>query len=468
MELEIAKQLIFKYEGLHAAFVNRAIVAGRYYIGDNDILHRESKEQRDEESPNPLRNADNRVPFNFYPLLVDQKASYLFTAPPLFDVKDDALNQIIAEGLGDRYAKNCKDLAVNASNAGVGWVHFWANEENKFEWGVIPSEQIYPIYSNFLNKELKAVLRSYRDVDDNGDEWVIYELWNDKECAEYRRRGDIFEPYNVFVLDFGGQMTPTNVFAHNLGRVPFIPFANNNIESSDLTKIKSLVDTYDKTFSGFVDDLEDIQQVIFVLTNYGGVDLKQFLDDMKYYKTISIEANGADDRSGVSTLSIDIPVAAREKLLELTRKAIFDMGQGVDPQQQGFDKTSGIAMEYLYSLLELKAGLMETEFRLGLAELVRAICRFHGKEVKQIVQTWTRSAIRNNSELVEMCKNSVGVVSTKTILKNHPFVENADDELKALQEEKDAALSEYENAFVQNQNNDNVDDNGEGVNVDAE
>ncbi|MCQ2603181.1 MAG: phage portal protein, partial [Clostridia bacterium] len=335
-----------------------------------------------------------------------------------------------------------------------------------FMWGVIPSAQIYPVYSNFLNKELQAVLRMYRDVDNEGKEWNIYELWNDTECAVYQRNGDIFEPREIFTMDFAGQTVPTNVFKHSFGRVPFIEFPNNNTLTSDLTKIKTLVDTYDKTFSGFVDDLEDVQQIIFVLTNYGGTDLKQFLNDMKYYKTISVESNGADDRSGVSTLSIDIPVEARDKLLELTRKAIFDMGQGIDPQQQGIERASGEAMKFLYSLLELKAGLLETEFRLGFGELVRAICSFHGKEIKQIIQTWTRTAIRNDAELVDMCQKSVGVISTKTILKNHPFVENAEDEEKELQEEKDAQMAEYDNAFTVkgfNQNDDDDEQKKKGV-----
>lgn len=161
-----------------------------------------------------------------------------------------------------------------------------------------------------------------------------------------------------------------------------------------------------------------------MLTNYGGTDTKHFLDDLKYYKTIQVDSTGDGDRSGVSTLTIDIPVEARDKLLELTRKAIFDMGQGVDPQQQSFDRTSGEAMKFMYSLLELKAGLMETEFRLGLDTLIRAICRLSGiTEPDNILQTWTRTAIRNDSELADMCSKAVGVLSTKTILKNHPFVE---------------------------------------------
>lgn len=458
MELEAAKKLIEKYDGLDAVRLKKAEVALRYYLGDNDIMYRKPKDKCDE----PLRNADNRIAFNFHSLLVDQKASYMFTAPPLFDTKDDTLNEIVAATLGDGYAKKCKDLCVDASNAGVGWLHYWIDEKKGFCYGVIPSMQVRPVYSLRLEKELEAVLRTYRMVDDNGDEWQIYEIWNDKECQAYRKRAEMFQPFDMFsYVNLDGMAEPTNTFRHDFGAVPFIPFPNNNVCTGDLDKIKNLIDSYDKTYSGFVDDLEDIQQVVFVLTNYGGADLKQFLSDLKYYKTIQVESAGSDDKSGVSTLTIDIPVEARDKLLGITRKAIFDMGQGIDPQQQGFDNTSGEAMKFLYSLLELKAGLMETEFRAGFGELVRAIGRYYGKEPEQIVQTWTRTSIRNDAELVDMCQKSVGVISTKTILKNHPFVENAEDEEKELAAEKEQTAKEtdiYRKAFNQ-QGGENVDDN---------
>ena len=458
MELEAAKKLIEKYDGLDAVRLKKAEVALRYYLGDNDIMYRKPKDKCDE----PLRNADNRIAFNFHSLLVDQKASYMFTAPPLFDTKDDTLNEIVAATLGDGYAKKCKDLCVDASNAGVGWLHYWIDEKKGFCYGVIPSMQVRPVYSLRLEKELEAVLRTYRMVDDNGDEWQIYEIWNDKECQAYRKRAEMFQPFDMFsYVNLDGMAEPTNTFRHDFGAAPFIPFPNNNVCTGDLDKIKNLIDSYDKTYSGFVDDLEDIQQVVFVLTNYGGADLKQFLSDLKYYKTIQVESAGSDDKSGVSTLTIDIPVEARDKLLDITRKAIFDMGQGIDPQQQGLDNTSGEAMKFLYSLLELKAGLMETEFRAGFGELVRAIGRYYGKEPEQIVQTWTRTSIRNDAELVDMCQKSVGVISTKTILKNHPFVENAEDEEKELAAEKEKGANDadiYRKAFNQ-QGGENVDDN---------
>ena len=73
-----------------------------------------------------------------------------------------------------------------------------------------------------------------------------------------------------------------------------------------------------------------------------------------------------------------------------------------------------------------------------------------------IIQTWTRTSIKNDVEQAQICRESVGIVSQKTILKNHPLVEDADPEIKQLEtEEKENQKKTelYVDAF-QRENND--------------
>lgn len=455
MEIKVIKELIKKHTIGHTNTVCRSLKAESYYRNKNDILTYDRK--KDEDSENPLRNADNRISSNFHGLLVNQKASYMFTAPPLFDVGNKEANKRITDLLGDNYAKACKDLCINAANSGIAWLHYWINEDKQFEYGVVDSKQIIPIWSRSLNKKLLGILRVYSDTDDEGVNYDIYEYWNDTECQAFRKKSDltidegleVYIMFNSFIVDANTNQQ-SNEFKHEFGRVPFIPFGNNNLMTSDLDNVKPLIDVYDKVFSGFVNDLEDIQEIIFILTNYEGESLGEFLSQLKKYKSIKVENNGDSDKSGLDTLSIDIPVEAREKLLTMTRKAIFEQGQGVDPQQQDFGNASGVALKFLYSLLELKAGLAETEFKLGFGEFIRAICKHLNIECKSIIQTWTRTAVTNDTDLANICSSSVGVISNKTILKNHPFVEDADAEEKQIQKEKEQKEldnDDYKDAF---------------------
>ncbi|WP_410743878.1 phage portal protein, partial [Clostridium neonatale] len=77
MDIEVVKKLIKKHTTGHSDIVCKSFTAERYYRNKNDILTYDRK--KDEDSENPLRNADNRISSNFHGLLVNQKASYMFT-----------------------------------------------------------------------------------------------------------------------------------------------------------------------------------------------------------------------------------------------------------------------------------------------------------------------------------------------------------------------------------------------------
>lgn len=323
------------------------------------------------------------------------------------------------------------------------------------------------MWSDNLEKELLGVFRSYPNIDEEtGDTYIIYEYWNETECAAYRlRAGDELDqllPYQMFLVD-PALCDYSESYLHGAGEVPFFPFFNNNIDTDDLKNIKPLIDTYCKVFSGFVNDLEDIQEVIFVLTNYGGADLGQFLRDLKDYKAIQIESDGDGDHSGVSTLTIELPVDAREKLLEITRKCIFEQGMGIDPDPQNFGNSSGVALQFLYSLLEQKAGLQETEFKLGFGRFIRCICRLNNIQIKDdtIVQTWTRTSVKNDQELSQIATQSKGVISDETIVAHHPWVEDPEKEMELLKAQEESSIGELSDMFPKAGDGQNPDQGGD-------
>lgn len=453
MDLESAKKLIKEHMPVHEKFVKDAIEAKRYYRNENDILTKGARREKEQSEDTPIRSADNRISHNFHGLLVNQKTAYMFTASPLFDIGNPEANKRIANVLGDKYAKVCKDLCINASNASVSWLHYWKDEKGTFKYGVIESEQIIPVWSSDLERELQSVLRVYRRTQDDGKTYTVYEIWTEKECQSFIRQENLSVDIGLSyysILDFSVVDTSEgSIYEHGMERVPFIPFFNNNVNTNDLKNIKGLIDAYDKVYSGYVNDLEDIQEIIFILSGYGGTDLKEFMQDLKLYKAVKLDADS--DKPGLSTLAIDIPVEAREKLLAMTRKEIFEQGQGVDPQPESFGNKSGEALKFMYALLELKAGLMETEFKLGFGELVRAICQYLNVPCETLTQTWTRTSIKNDTEISDICRNSVGIISNKTVLKNHPLVENAEEEEKQIAKEKKEAEEseqEYKRAFA--------------------
>ena len=60
------------------------------------------------------------------------------------------------------------------------------------------------------------------------------------------------------------------------------------------------------------------------------------------------------------------------------------------------------------------------------------------------MQTWARTKVQNDQETAQIAQQSTGIISTETIVRNHPWVKNAQDELDKLAEEKEATEINYD------------------------
>lgn len=411
----------------------------RYYANENDIkLTGILPPDKD-----PLRNADNRVSHNFHQVIVDECAAYMFTYPVIFDLGDKVLNQKVTEVLGDDFAYTSKQLGIEASNASNAWLHFWIGadpitQKQKFLYASVPAEQVRPVYSNSLIKRLEKVYRYYDTADENDQDFVIVEEWDKDKFIKYTFKGSIETGFPTFLT--------SETIRHKFGRVPFIEFRNNNRHQSDLPRYYDLINIYDKVMSGYINDLEDIQQLIYILENYGGTDLKGFLQDLKRYKAVKTESDGNGGSGGVSTLSIDIPVEARNSILEITKKQIYESAQALQADIESVGNASGQTLKFFYRKLELKAGLKEAEFRKGFNELIRSILQYLGANpATGIKQTWTRNMISNDVETAQIAKDSVGIIPMKFIWQNHPWIDDVEEcEKEWRKEQTETIEDEYE------------------------
>lgn len=378
----------------------------------------------------PLRNADNRISHNFHQIMVDEKASYMFTYPVLFNVDSNKETNVkVSEVLGDDFESVSQSLCIEASNAGVGWMYYWINDRDKtFNYALVPTEQIIPVFKKNFKRELKELYRYYNDTDEKNKNIAIFEHWTDTEVTIYVLEGSITSV---------GKIIESKNIKHKLKTIPFIPFLNNKNGTSDLIKYKDLIDLYDRVMSGFANDLEDIQQIIYILENYGGANLSEFTSNLRKFKAIKVNQSGSPAKGDVRTLQIDIPVEARKVILDILKKQIYESGQGLQQDTENFGNASGVALKFFYRKLELKAGFTETEFKKGFGVLVRAILRHLKKDDKvKITQTYTRNMISNDLENSQIAKNSVGIIPEEIIIRNHPWVEDPDEALELLRKEE--------------------------------
>ena len=79
---------------------------------------------------------------------------------------------------------------------------------------------------------------------------------------------------------------------------------------------------------------------------------------------------------------------------------------------------------------------------------------FEGEDVNII---FNRDIMMNESEIIDNCSKSIGILSNETIIGQHPWVDDPKLEMERLEEEKKKSQEEFENynPFPQNQNGDN-------------
>ncbi len=159
--------------------------------------------------------------------------------------------------------------------------------------------------------------------------------------------------------------------------------------------------------------------------------------DLSYYRAIKV-----DEDRGVDKIESTINIDAAEKHQEALKKDIFDFGQGVDEDKDKIGNApSGIALRFLYAGLDLKCNTLEEWFKWGFEQLLYFVNKYH--EItkqpvsdKEITIVFNRDIIFNKSEVIEDCQKSKGFISDKTIISNHPWIEDIEEELKQIEKER--------------------------------
>jgi SPP1 family phage portal protein len=427
--------IIKEYIEAHQAEIPNIQEGVKYYFNQGDITTRNiyiydeaGNKQIDRDATN------NKLPSGWHKLLVDQKVSYLVGDPVTIASKSEKDIEPIHEVLGEEFEDTLPELVKNASNKGRDWLHPYIDEEGNFDYIIIPSEEFIPIYDNSKRKHLQGGIRFYNLDDDT----IKVEVWDAQQVTYYEMVRD------EVVLDAMEEVNPAPHFyygenGYGWGKVPFVEFRNNEEAVSDLTFYKAIVDAYDLMRSDIANTLEDIQELVYVLKGYEGTSLSEFNTNLKRFKVISVSD---EQGSGVDTLRAEVPVEATNSHYDKLVAGIYRDGQGVNFDTDKFgDAPSGVALKFLYSLLDMKANVSERKHSKAIKRFLWFVCEYlsiSGKgdfDPQDISLTFNKSMIMNEAELVEMLANSD--ISQETKLENNPFVSNVELEKERMEKEQD-------------------------------
>ena len=222
---------------------------------------------------------------------------------------------------------------------------------------------------------------------------------------------------------------------YNWSRAPLVWLRYNEEELPLCRYVRDLIDDYNWQTSVTADALRDVAKFVYILKNYGGADLDEFVRDLRQCLAVKVEGDG-----GVDKLQTDLDVSAVLAFLERERRDLFDFASAVDTRDPDLGSASGTALGFRY--MDLDADCAD------LADELQAAFR----RLKPFLDTWLQATGRgdfsgaafrvdfnmdmpvNESEVIANVNASRELLSPRTLLANHPWVADVERELREREE----------------------------------
>jgi len=427
----------------------------RYFEGGHDILYRkrtvigEGGELQDVENlPN------NRVVDNQYGKLVLQKANYILGQPFVIEGDNKGYIELLKQVFDKRFMRLLKNAGKAALNGGIAWLYPYFDGKGKLRFRLFPAYEVLPFWKDSEHTVLDCAVRLYIVQGYEGDTPVLIEKAEVYDLDGVHRY--IFKNGSLIPDDDNGDYGYSPyVLADGKGfnweKIPLIAIKYNENETPLLKRVKSLQDGINVMLSDFENNLqEDARNTILVLKNYDGTNLGEFRKNLATYGAVKVRSDG-DSGGGVETLEINVDSENYKAILEIFKKAVIENGMGFDAKD---DRLSGnpnqMNIQSMYSDIDLDANDMETELQAAFEEILWFVNVYLGSTGKgdfdgeTVNVIFNRDMLMNETEAIANCQASVGILSDKTIVGQHPWVDDPQEELERLKKQKEEQQAEFE------------------------
>ena len=427
-------------------------IAKNYFFNRNDICERQRYYIDRQGQPVGCELLTNsRLSHPFVRKLVNQKINYLLSKE--FTIQgDEQYVQKLREYFNDKFKLTLTNVGSASVISGVAWMQAYYNEEGKLKFKHIPSEEIIPFWHDSEHTELDAIIRTY-DIDEyevGEPEKRIYEFieyYTKEGVWKYKRLKAGGNIYPLTSTEGEGHFKVVDNEGNekwaNWDKVPFIAFKYNRDEVSIVNWIKPLIDDYDINTSDVSNNLQDIPNAIKIIKGYEDNDKEEFTKNLNFFRSIFVGEGG-------DVTALETPTNVDEVDLHLTRlrKDIFEFGGGVDTVNKELRDVSGVALRFQYADLDMDCSEMAQQYKYSLRQLQW----FINKDLERKGETYDDSnsnflfntaVILNETELINNLAISKDMISEKTLLENHPWVKNTEEEIKEIERDKQKQL-DYE------------------------
>lgn len=309
---------------------------------------------------------------------------------------------------------------------GEVWWEFEPDDKSplKFKITVRKAESVVPHYTNEEETEYDAVGYLWNKIDDSGNVYKYVDFVD----LQGRHR---------FPLTYEGEANGSQDLAHaesSEGRgvlfnsLPFIRLSGDSL----YLLVRHLGQMYSDRYVQVDNILRENCDPIALIKNASETDPEIFNADLRRSKMVRVEGTG-----DFSYVSKSIEYSSLESFIKMVKSDIFDQIGVVSRESELNYVTSGRALDRLYVDMDNDAAEMGQILKNSFKAFLEFIQEQTGKDyLKKFDVTFNTDKPTDETNIISNINSSSSLLSKHTLLKNHPWVEDVEEELKLIEEEQ--------------------------------
>lgn len=425
---EITEDLILDLLDNHTIEHSRILKMKRYYNNMNSITDRAYTD---------INKPQNKLSHGYASLITNSFVGYFLGKPVSYKSDNETLlNKLNELFMYNDEADENTTLAQETSVCGYAYEIMYMDQDAQLRFKQVPSEEMIVVYDNTLEERIQFAIRYYDvySLDDEDIKEVVLYTKDRKTTYEFKQ----------------DKLTAKEEELYYFNDVPIVDYENNKERTGDFENVISLIDAYDKANSDTANDFEYFTNAILVISGYL-MDEKDEEGRPLNFKENRV-LNFADTQAKAEYLIKNINDTALENYKNRLNNDILRFASVVDMTDENFaSNLSGVAILYKLMSMEHITGIKESKFKKGLMrriELASTVLSIKTTDLyayTEIKPVFTRNIPANETEIVATVKQLYGIVSDETLLSLLPFIENAREEIKAIEKaNEDKAITGYE------------------------
>lgn len=368
----------------------------------------------------------SRLVYNPLKRNIKKKMNYLLSRPYSVVGNDD-----VKEYLQDS-VQVLKDTVTELYNKGETW------------WEIEP-DSTSPIKFKITLRKAESIVPHYTDEEQTRFDAVGY-LWNfiDEEENVYkyvdfvdltgRHRLPLYSDKDELMQDLGHAVK--NGASIVFKKLPFIRLSTDGLYE----QIDSMGKMYSDRYEQADKLLQDNADPVAIIKNASNTDGQILLEDIKINKVVTVEGTG-----DFSYASKSMDYSSIESFMKLLKSDISDICGVVSREQELNYVTSGRALDRLYVDMDNDAADMGSVLREALKEFLSFVGEQNSRDyISDFDIIFNTDKPTDETQIISNISSSSSMLSKRTLLEQHPWVKDVDEELARIEEESSSQSTETE------------------------